>query len=254
MSIIYSGYVDAMRIGAERAQPFARELVHAAPLDLQIGERKALEIVVEYADEIDDVLNDRERGSNVRVRPFIQSCINTWGGSSDGLLAIARIPADVSDRGPRAADLHARLFPEGSSWLKSEAEVLWSRANRLLARIEEEKLEREIEALLGRDVHDAMVTVTQALGEAIGVGRKPRAVTSGPSLAEKTQGLSRAVGAYCRQLAANVDESDPESVERFRKAVAPIDAYRSRASATVEEEEEEPVTPEPEAPEAPRES
>jgi hypothetical protein len=66
--------------------------------------------------------------------------------------------------------------------------------------------------------------------------------------------VSRAVGAYCRQLAANVDESDPESVERFRKAVAPIDAYRSRASATGEEEEE-PVTPEePEALETPRES
>lgn len=246
--ILYSEYVDAMRIVAEKAQPFTRELKHAAPSNIQSGEKKALKVVVELADEIDAVLKDRARLSSAKVRPVVVAFVNAWGGMSDALLAATRVPAGVSDRAARAADAHARIFPEGSLWLRGDAQMIWSHGNRLLQRIDEEGLARELDQVVGADYHAAAAQLTAELGDAIGVGRVRREALSPTGLQETILVFSRAVGAYCRQLAANVDDSSAASIERFRKAVAPIDAYRSSRGPR-EDGSDAPV--EPDAPAAP---
>lgn len=60
------------------------------------------------------------------------------------------------------------------------------------------------------------------------IGVRQRALTRSPRH-PALYAFSKAVAEYCRLLAARVEEDDPESIERFRKAVAPIDEYRSRA-------------------------
>jgi hypothetical protein len=253
----YSQYVDGMRIPAERAQPFARELKHAAPRDMSPTEKRAIKLVFDLARDIDRVLKDRSRLSGAKIRPVVSDFVSAWGGMSDALLGIARMPSSLTDRPTRAADLHARLFPDGVLWLRSDAQALWSHANRLLERIEEESMLRDLERLLGRDFHVAVVKLTGQLGEAIGVGRVPRETLSPNGLQLKVQELSRAVAAYCRQLVASVDESSPRSIERFRRAVAPIDAYRTRSfrvgEPDVPESPEEPEDPDPEEPDEPEE-
>ncbi|AKF08978.1 hypothetical protein [Sandaracinus amylolyticus] len=250
---VFGGYVDAMRITADNAQPCARELVNHAPADADPREKKALRRVGDRASEIDEVLKERERDPGVKVRPVVTAFCNGWGGLSDAMLGLTRIP---NERGERAAALHARLFPAGMLWLREDARTIWSQGNRLVQRIDEENLAREIDQLIGADVREAVTRVTNELGETIGVGRKRRESVSTTGVQEKLLAFSRAVAFYCRQLAANVDESDPKSIERFRLAVAPIDAYRS--TRTVRDSEPprpeapaiDPVTPDPVADES----
>jgi hypothetical protein len=60
--------------------------------------------------------------------------------------------------------------------------------------------------------------------------------------------FSRLVGIYCRVLGSKVDEADPASVERFRKAVAPLIEYRASRRGKDEEDEVAPVLGDPNAP------
>lgn len=237
----YAQYVDSMRITADSAQPFARELKNAAPADIDAREKKALRVVLDRAGEIDGVLIDRERRSGAKIRPVVTQFVNAWGGMNDALAALARMP---TDRAKLAADLQARLFPSGAGWLNDEAPTTWGQANRLLQRIEDEGLARSLDQLLGADVRATATRLTHELGEAIGVGRAPREQLSPTGLQEKMLTFSRAVASYGRQLAANVDESDAASIERFRRAVAPIDAYRStRTAKNVEPDPSAPAEP-----------
>jgi hypothetical protein len=54
-----------------------------------------------------------------------------------------------------------------------------------------------------------------------------------------------AVCAYARDLAADVELDDEESLARFLGAVDPIEALRSRSGEAEADEEEEPVVAEP---------
>ena len=64
--------------------------------------------------------------------------------------------------------------------------------------------------------------------------------------------ISRVTTRYCRLLAAKLDETDPASIARFRKAVAPIDELRATRTsnnggviAEDDREQPEPATPTP---------
>ncbi len=80
----------------------------------------------------------------------------------------------------------------------------------------------------------AVSATPRVLSIAIGAGKKARELPSTTALQEALRSFSKAVAKYCRVLAANVEEDDPQSVERFRKAVAPIDEYRSRQTRSAE--------------------
>ncbi|UJR81527.1 hypothetical protein [Sandaracinus amylolyticus] len=185
---------------------------------------------------------ERDRFSSARVRPHRDAFINYWAALHELLVSKARLGTAFGDDGVRAQALLDAYFPEGVGFARLDAYAAWFEGQRRLDRMVEEYRLEEIGALAGAAMLTAVKKGTAALGEAIGVGRTARTeVPSATALQEALAKLSRAVGAYARLLAAKVDEEDAASIERFRRAVAPIDEYR--AMRVKEGVVEEPVEP-----------
>ena len=94
-----------------------------------------------------------------------------------------------------------------------------------------------------------MRTATEKLGNAIGAGTEQRDIPSKTALAEQVGEFARAVAAYARVASARVDEKNGESVQRFLKAMAPLDGYRASRKGSTEDDDNDvvdgtpPVTP-----------
>ena len=243
----YRNY-NGFRAGAQYAKPVARLLFNSVPTDATSDEKKALRIVVEIADEVQAVLAERDRFSTARIQPFRNEFKSYWGGLHDILAAKARLGEGFGDVGVRAQRLIDAYFPEGVSFVNLDSYAAWFEGQRRLDRMAEEEAMAELEALASPQVVQAIKKSTAALAEAIGVGKTPRSdVPSATAVQETMAKFSRAVGAYTRLLAAKVDEADADSIERFRRAVAPIDEYRSMRGKGGTEPEE-PAEPEPTEP------
>lgn len=237
-------YVENPRVRADHAKPLARELANAAPEDASDDERKALERIVRCSDDVESVLRDRERVSAEKLRDLRARLATQWGALESVLSGLAKIPPDAGARGAAAAALHAMLFPDGLGFVQLESTAAWGVADRRLGTVAESARREELESLVGADLVLSVELATRDLGEALGVGSTPRERGDARALSKCLTKLSRAIGSYCRLLAAKIDEEDPASIERFRRAVAPIDEYRVRRSGQ-EEPVEEPVASDP---------
>lgn len=250
---IIASFTAPMRVSSRKVAPLMTLLVLSAPMDLSGDGKKRLKLVTKTGKAVASVQTARERGSAVRLQAPRGKVANAFSALVEILGGHARIPGEVSAIGKRAADLSASLFPAGLGFTRLEAPETWAHSIRLLDRIEEEGLEAELNALAGPAALSAIRVAVKELGEAIGIGSEPVATTGSTDLMRAVAAFQSAVAGYVRVLAAEVDENDPKSVERFFKAVAPIDQLRSRANGGSEpvEEEEEPavedvvVTPEP---------
>ena len=85
-------------------------------------------------------------------------------------------------------------------------------------------------------------TTTQ-LRETSGAGPAPRATVSSTAVAEGASELSQLIGVYCRLLGAKYDERVPASVERFRRAVRPLDEHRASRRSESDDDEVESIDP-----------
>lgn len=116
-------------------------------------------------------------------------------------------------------------------------------------RVEEARLVDEIADLTGPDFIRAARRGTDSLGDVFGVGDEARPVPSSTALQIQLREFSAAVAAYTRALAAAVDVDDDASLQRFVRAVAPIDQYREE-SRVRDGSDDESVTSAPAAPSA----
>ena len=243
----YRSY-QGFRAGAQYAKPVARMLRNAAPPDIAVEEKKALRVIESLAEQVQDVLTERDRFSGARVRPYRTAFINYWSALHDVLVGKARLGSEFGDQGERAQALLDTYFPEGVSFTLLDAYAAWFEAQRRLDRISDENQLQELEQIATAPMVQAIKKGTTELGEAIGVGKTARhEVPSATAVQETMAKFSRAVGAYARLLAAKVDEENPASIERFRRAVAPIDEYRSMRGRGGSDEPE-PVEPDPTEP------
>ncbi|UJR85252.1 Hypothetical protein I5071_73320 [Sandaracinus amylolyticus] len=243
-TLLYGPYTDGIRVQARIAMALARELRNARPRNVREKEREALEAILEQAQVIDDIIKTEKDVQTIREQ-FI-AFGQCWGGMHDALVAKTRLPAGVTASSATATRILEKAFPEGIAFIRFEAPAAWGEGNRRLQHIVELKLDREIDACVGVDYFTAARDATAALGEAIGTGERPRVRSSRPSKKDALFVFSRAISKYARLLSAEVDETDAESIERFQKAVAPIDTYRSTRTAREEEDEEQeeqPATP-----------
>jgi hypothetical protein len=191
--------------------------------------------VASSAREVARVKSERERAAPARVRPLMLSCISVTTGLHESLAARAGLPADIDELAQRAAEIDASLFPNGVAFAKSDALRVWGENTRLLGRIHDEKLEHDLQQILGGVWVTAMTETTNALGEATGADGSAR--EPGPSSKAMSDALAKyraAIGGYCRMLAGETDIDDEASVARYLAAMAPIDAHRAghRAGAS----------------------
>jgi hypothetical protein len=223
----FPDYVRNVRANGPSALVLWARLQKVAPKDITTDEKRALKILGQRAKEVREVQSERDRQSPAKLRPVLNSYVNGWSGLYEGLSAKARVPAVVSDAGLRAQAINDSLFPDGVSFTQLPAPSAWSEGERRLERLDAEGLESRIIELVGADLLSTVRVSTAALADAIGTGEADRITPSSTGLIEALARFGRAVSRYGRWLAANCDEEDPASVDRFMRAVAPIDAHRA---------------------------
>lgn len=251
MSVIeieYQDYVRNVRSSSTLAPVLAARLHKAAPEDLTPVQKKALKLVLTSADEVTSTQSERDRMAPGKLRPVLDAFSNDWTAFFEALAAKARVPSRVSDVGKRAAAIETSLFPDGVSFTQLPAESAWSEGKRRIGRIDEERLTGEVGELVGTEFLTAARQSTAALADAIGTGAAPRSTPSSTGLFDALAKFGRAVGRYGRLLAADCDEEEPASVDRFLRAVAPIDVHRSTMRGGGGGQDD---TSEPPAPQAP---
>lgn len=220
-------YMTPPRFGGQYVMGVAAMLRNAAPADLDASEGAALSDLEAAARAVMEVLVERDRFSAARIRPNLTSYVAVWGAFGDILGGIARIPASFHHPlAEKATTLHASLLPDGVGFLRLDAHAAWFEGKKRLDRIAAEGMTADLTSVVGEPLLSALTTATRELGDAIGVGVVTRDVPSRTALWDRTGDFAQAVGTYCRVLIGRVNERAPASVERFRRAVAPIDEYR----------------------------
>jgi hypothetical protein len=227
IDVSFADYVRGVRTSAQGAVVLAARLEWAAPADITPDEKKALRLVKTIAEEVKEVLGDRDRLAPAKMRPLLLAFANDWTALHDALSAKSRVPSHVSNRGADAAMVVMSLFPDGVSFTQLEAEAAWVEGQRRIERIQHEHLAQRIETLVGDGFIEAIKNSTGILGNALGTGREKRTIPSTTALQETLVRFGKAVGAYARVLAWQVDEQDDASVHRFMAAMEPIDVHRS---------------------------
>lgn len=226
VDVMFRDYVGSLRSNAAGVAVVSTRLQKAAPSDMTTEEKKALKLVMQRASEVADVLADRDRLAPARVRPLLTKLVADWTAFCEALAAKARVSRKTGHEN-RAQEIYTSLFPEGMTFAQTDSETAWSEGHRRLDRIAKEGFAHDLDALLGPEFLAAVTASTEELGNAIGTGHAERTTPSSTALAESLLRFGRAVGRYGRVLAASCDEEDEASVERFMKAVAPIDVHRA---------------------------
>jgi len=224
-------HVRPPRVAAESATSFAGQIATAAPEDLGPDALKALKAVERVAGEIAGVISARELVAPARVRPTMNVVVGAWTSLGSTLEVKAALPSDLSRTADDARELHTKLFPEGVPFVAVDALTVHGGSMRLIARVDDEGLEPEIERLAGPEFMPVIRKSTKALGEMIGARGTKREVPSTTALQDALAKFGRAISAYVVALLAETDLEDPTSVARFLSAIAPIEAQRQPARA-----------------------
>ena len=251
MPIQFGSYDDTVRATQETATVLAAQLSTNAPPDADAKEKKALhEIELEAAQIARDV-SARERAAPAAVRPFWLENNGAWTGAHDVAAAKARLDPET----PTGADaqlLMTSIFADGVPTTQMDALQSYGVSIRMLARIHDEKLEKAVLHVVGKELYELIQSTTSALGEALGAGEtRAPSVPSSTAIQDGLTRFGRKVGAYCRLLSAKVVDDDEESERRFLDAVAPIDALRASLRGSSSGDAEDTTTTTPASPATP---
>lgn len=244
-SLLHS-YTGRTRIPAAHAGALGLLLEKSAPGGLTAAQKKKLDAVVAAGAEVEVARGMRE-ASGVALAPLQRAMGAAFGAIDLMLEGLSLLPASAGDLGERATKLRAMIFPDGREFARATTVDACMTGRRVLARIEDRHLTRELSALIGPAPLAAAKTATSDLGEALGLGDKDVERTSPTVVADALEKFVTRLSAYARALAADVDEDDDASVQRFVDALAPIAQFRvlPRESGAADEE---PSAPSPAAP------
>ncbi len=236
---VVSNLTNTARFTSHHCTPLAARLRAVAPADLTPDQRSALAVVGRVADEVDAITKDRMRTAPPALRAPRSNTVTAWSSMSTALLAIATVPLAVDDDGPEAAAIALRLFPEGVTFSQDDAAAVWRGSHVLISRITEEGLEARLDALVPA-LRASVMHAHAALGAALGVDGSTGAVPTTRSLADATSRFAFAVSGYARALSVGLDPQDEIAMERFEKALAPIDDFRTMGKSSEGDESEDP--------------
>jgi hypothetical protein len=231
------------------ARPLARRLENAAPDDADADERQALTSIAAIADHIKAIRWARASRAPSRVGMLRHALMRDVMRLHDVLYALSTLSPEHGSRGARGAVLLGAIFPDGTRFVTADAELGWDETETRVA-VMIARRDEIVEVVGGPELVAAIEASLRAMGDALGVGPTPREVPTRETLRAERKRLSLAIAAYCRLLSGKVRDDDAASVERFLRAVAPLDEYRVTRRITdvdddEEDREEELVTPAP---------
>lgn len=128
----------------------------------------------------------------------------------------------------RRAEAHLRLlFPSGLQFTQASFAVQDAEMRRLLTEMKQPELAKSLEELVGAEFIAAFKAVAKpysemvkAMGRAVADENDQRAI-----VAE----LQTAIVQHASRVLGELEDDDPESVQRVRELLAPIDNFRARA-------------------------
>lgn len=129
-----------------------------------------------------------------------------------------------------AAAIDAKLFAQGTEFLKAEYASQSSSMAALLQRIDDDKLEKDINAVVGPDFLTAIRDV-QPRYEAMVKERLRRDTASGQNLTERVRSIQNAIVNYASKVVGTVEHDDPATAEAARLALLPIVNHREAVAA-----------------------
>jgi hypothetical protein len=246
VAALVATYTSPARFSSAHSAALALQLRAAAPKKMTPDQQKALELVLQRANEVGEIRKARERTSPPAVRARRAELAAAWTSLHAALSALTSTPKELGGVGEEASELVGALFPEGVVFTTADALSLFGRSQLLLPRIEEEGLRARIDALVNPLIVRSAEYAFERIGEVLGIGADASVLPPKRALAEANARFAYAVTNYARALSITLDVDDEAGVRAFLTAMAPIDGTRvmpGRASARSEDEDDFDVDP-----------
>jgi len=232
--------VPVLTIGGAIA--LGRALAEACPRSMPFSCKKAakkLKITVDAA-QAASAGRQRELGAagGEDSRVIDQLADSLWSALRARLQAYAVLPFEDFPRSARADELLLTLFgADGLVFLKDPYPVQLSTMDTLLKRIDEDKLQAEIDALAGPEFLAAIRKVMPRYGTMVKAMLR-RDDASGQNLLDHVRAIQRAIVEYATKVCATVEDDEPGTADAAREALRPIanaheQATPSRRGATI---------------------
>jgi hypothetical protein len=137
--------------------------------------------------------------------------------------------AEEHEEKARRAEQHLRLlFPNGLQFTQASFAVQDAEMRRLLAEMKQPALAKSLEELVGAEFITAFKNVAKPYSEM--VKAMGRAVADEDDQRVMVAQMQTAIVQHASRVLGELDDDDPESVQRVRELLAPIDNFRGRAA------------------------
>lgn len=227
-------YAHSPSITVSTGITLATALVDACPKDAPANVKKAAVYLKSIADLARTDLADRNRELGTfpdeDSRTLDNEADRCWGGLRLCVQGRAMLRADMYPKAKLAAEIDAKLFAQGTEFLKSEYASQSSSMGSLLQMIEDDKMEKDINSVVGPDFLAAIRDV-QPRYEAMVKERLRRDSASGQNLTERVRTIQNAIVNYASKVLGSVEHDDPATAEAARKALLPIVNHRDAVAA-----------------------
>ncbi len=229
-----SMFATAPVITVSNGVTLAGALVAARPAGADAGMKKAakhLKSVAETA-QGDLVKRNSELGAvpDEDSRALDNEADRCWGAFRMRGQATAMLRPDVHPQARRAAVLDAKLFPQGTEFLKSDYASQSTSMATVLQTIAQEGLETDVHEVIGAEFLSAVRDV-QPRYEAMVRERLRRDRAAGQNLFETIRALQAAIVNYAGKVIGSIEHDDPATVETARLALLPILNHRDAVAA-----------------------
>lgn len=211
------------------ALALVRALVTSASVDDLPAGKKALRRARERAEHLRTLfVAAAPPKTESTVRAADTSVDRAWRAFEHFLASFEDLDPSFSPHVAKANDLHAKLFPNGLSFLRLPYDQQWAEGEAVLARITQGGLEATLDEIGARPFLAQARARQKAYGAALEITRaKSRSSAEPPALLEPLRDLQSAVATYAR-VVASAAQNEELALERAARSLAPIVALRSR--------------------------
>jgi hypothetical protein len=223
-------YVRPPVLNVASAVGLSTALIAAAPKTIAPAGKKALKHLRDVTIALQDKWRAAENTAKAEdPRPADLANDTAWGALHGRLEAFASLDHARVPRAARAEELMTAIFPEGLTFLRLPYAEEWAESQKRLDRIERDGLEKDLEALAGKEFLAEVRAAHARYGKTIGTTAPLADAPPAAALAEPLRAVSTAVARYALQLSAMAADGDEAAVAEVVKALRPIDDHRDDA-------------------------
>lgn len=222
-------YTRAPKFSVPAGITLARALVEACPTGMPALVYTARDKLAATADraQADVAARQRVEGSDVDRRGLDRTTDISWEALEERLDAWTKLPVTLSPDVKRAAELLNILFgtgPDRMAFLRESFPVQLTKSEAILARIDKDGLQPDIDRLAG-PIFLAHVRTMHAQYDRM--VKDSLLADDDPDMRKHQRALSQAIVRYALALCATVDEDIPGSADKVRTALHAIVQLRT---------------------------